>query len=358
LNVQPEGYNPDIYEMNVLVATNMYPTEKYPFYGIFVKEQVESLKKEGVSVDVFFTNGKENRINYFTGIITLLKQLNSQHYDIIHAHHTYCIYLIVIVKTLLGIKTPVVLTFHEGEVHLSKELKLKTSDFIKKLVFSKRIKKFALKMVDLVITVQEGLVKALDFEGEYEILPCGVNTKLFKPMEKEWCRKRLKLPLDKKILFFPAAPQNQQKGFDILREALALLDRKDIYLLTAGNILHQDVPYYLNAADVMVQLSIFEASPSVLKEALAANVPVVITNVGDAVLIIKDVAGCFLCERTPQDVAEKIERALNFNECFKGRERIFEAGLTLEATSRRTISIYKELTESKGNSNNAKSLYS
>lgn len=43
--------------MKVLVVTNMYPTKKYPLLGIFVKEQVNSLLKEGIDIDVLFING-------------------------------------------------------------------------------------------------------------------------------------------------------------------------------------------------------------------------------------------------------------------------------------------------------------
>ena len=53
------------------------------------------------------------------------------------------------------------------------------------------------------------------------------------------------------------------------------LGREDLHLITGGNIKHEEMPLYMNAADVVVQLSLFEASPSVLKEALAVNVPIV-----------------------------------------------------------------------------------
>ena len=57
--------------MRVLVVTNMYPTAEMPFLGTFVKEQVESLRKEGVEVDVLFVNGKKNTLNYLWGFARL-----------------------------------------------------------------------------------------------------------------------------------------------------------------------------------------------------------------------------------------------------------------------------------------------
>ena len=49
--------------MKVLVLTNMYPTPDMPFFGTFVNEQVESLRKQGVEVDVFFVNGNKSALN-------------------------------------------------------------------------------------------------------------------------------------------------------------------------------------------------------------------------------------------------------------------------------------------------------
>jgi len=329
--------------MKVLVVTNMYPTRKSPFYGIFVKEQVESLRKEGIFIDVVFINGRENRLNYFYSVITLLKKLRSDKFDIIHAHHTYCIYPIAIAKAITGIKIPLILTFHEGEVHKTNEIGMENIDFIKRLVFSKRIKRLSLSMVDMVITVQKELITELNFNGKYVVLPCGVDLDLFRQMDKEWCRKKLNLPHDKKIVFFPASPGNKQKGFDILKEALLLLGRKDVHLLTGGNILHQDMPYYMSASDVVIQLSLWEASPMVLKENMAVNVPLVFTDTGDVKLTIENTEGCFLCDRNALSVALKLQDAFQCNGNSSGRMRIVEEGLGLSDVAKKIIKIYKNL---------------
>ncbi len=329
--------------MKILVVTNMYPTEKSPFYGIFVKEQVESLRKEGISVDVFFINGRDDRLNYFKSVISLLKKLRSSKYDIIHAHHTYCVYPIKIAKLISRINTPLILTFHEGEIYKKNGIKEKNGDLIKRLVFSKRIKKFALKMVDLVIAVQDHLIKALDVDRKYVILPCGVDLELFQPMDKQSCRKKLNLPLEKRIIFFPADPEDLNKGFYILEEALKTLGRKEIGMITAGNINHSDIPIYMNAADIVAQLSEFEASPMVLKEAMAVNTPVIFTDVGDAKSTAGSAKGCFLCKRVSQDVALKLEEAFKCNGNSDGRKQILKAGLGLPEVARKIVEIYREL---------------
>ena len=46
--------------MKVLHITNNFPSEINPIFGIFVKEQIQSLNKIDDSNDVFFINGREN----------------------------------------------------------------------------------------------------------------------------------------------------------------------------------------------------------------------------------------------------------------------------------------------------------
>ena len=102
--------------MRVLVVTNMYPTKDKPAYGIFVQEQVEALRKEGVEIDVFFVDGSRNKLNYIWGIFRLWGRLLTRRYDLIHAHYVFS--GIIARAQLLY---PVVLTHHGFEVFMTWE---------------------------------------------------------------------------------------------------------------------------------------------------------------------------------------------------------------------------------------------
>lgn len=333
-------------KMNVLVVTNMYPTENSVCYGSFVQEQVESLIKQGIHVDVYFINGRENRLNYFRSIGRLAKILRKTRCDIIHAHHSYCVYPIMIAKLIAGRKCPLLLTFHEGELHWANQKSHREGDVLKRLVFSRKIKSIALRMSDFVIAVEDELLTELGFRGKSAVVPCGVNVELFRPLDRKACRESLNLPQDKRIVFFPASPENKQKGFDILKGAVENLGRNDVLVVTAGNIRHEEMPLYMNAADVVVQLSVFEASPAVVKEAMATNTPLVFTDTGDAKKIIDGVEGCYLCERKSESVVEVLREALSFEGKCNGRERILEEEVTLEGISKKIIQVYENLVES------------
>ena len=332
--------------MKVLILTNMYPTPEYPFYGIFVKEQVESLRKEGIFVDVFFINGRDSRSNYFFAVPCLVKKLRFGHYDLVHAHHTYCIYIFWMAKLILGLKIPLILTFHEAEALKSPELIPRDMDVVSKLVYSKGIKKWAVRRADFLISVCKDLIEVLNLKRKSTVKPPGIDFQLFQPINKHKCREKLNLPKNKKIVFFPGDVKNPQrrtqKGFDILQKAFAILPRDNVLLISGGSISHQDMPFYMNASDVVVQTSNFEASPMVIKEGMACNVPIVSTDVGDAKEIIGDTEGCFICEREPEDIALKVEAALDYGRRTDGRKRIIELGLDLQQISRKIINIYKE----------------
>lgn len=67
-------------------------------------------------------------------------------------------------------------------------------------------------------------------------------------------------------------------------EEMGLMDSIIFHGLEAG----ENIPKVLNASKGMILPSVFEASPTVVKESLACGVPVVTTNVGDVEKLIVD----------------------------------------------------------------------
>lgn len=100
--------------MKVLVVTNMYPNPDNPDSGIFVHEQVEALRKQGVQIDVLFVNGSRNKLNYIWGIIRLWGRLLFRRYNLIHAHYIFS-GIIARAQFLY----PVIITHHGVEVFMT-----------------------------------------------------------------------------------------------------------------------------------------------------------------------------------------------------------------------------------------------
>ena len=87
----------------------------------------------------------------------------------------------------------------------------------------------------------------------------------------------------------------------------------------------------MNACNVLLVTSFNESGPLVVKEAMACNLSIVSTKVGDVQEVISDTEGCYLVSYKPKDVAEKIKMALDFGKRTNSREKIKNYEITLIA---------------------------
>ena len=77
--------------LRVLTITNMYPQPDRPRLGTFVEEEVVSLRRRGLCVDVLFLDGPAARRNYLAGPGAVRRKLaEAEPYDVIHAHYVFC----------------------------------------------------------------------------------------------------------------------------------------------------------------------------------------------------------------------------------------------------------------------------
>jgi len=313
-------------QMRVLVATNMYPTPRDPGSGAFVADQVKALRRLGHDVDVLLIDGPANRLNYLTGAFRLWRQACQRRYDLIHAHYVFTGLLALPLRWLCRI--PLVVSFHgAGEM----------------VGLVGQLCRWLAPRVDQVTVTSLEHYQQLGWPAAH-IVPCGVDFELFQPRPQVEARTELGLPLDKKLVLY-AGGLRPEKRIEIIQAAVALLQRDDpsVELILATGVPHPQVATYMNAADVLALASDYEGSPVVPKEAMACNLPIVSVAVADVPDLIGGIEGCYICQRTPEDMAAKLRLALDRGCRTDGRRAV--AHLSVESLAERMAEIYKQAVE-------------
>ncbi len=142
----------------------------------------------------------------------------------------------------------------------------------------------------------------------FEIVPNGVDTKVFIPRNKEEIKSRLNISYRKVVVFVASDPiGNVYKGFSDFEwladnwpypdtEFIAVGSRSDgwqgkVRLICATQD-KEKMSSYLTCADVLVLTSRHEVFPLVVLEALSCGVPVVAYDVGGVREAIDNLPGC------------------------------------------------------------------
>lgn len=320
--------------MHILVITSEWPTEQHPEWAPFIVQQVQSLCRAGVHVDVVPFRGAKNLVNYLQAYRRVRRCLRHNSYDLIHAQFGQS-GLLALPKLL-----PLVVTFRGSDLEGIIGAK---GQYTYRGYILRYLSKWIAFLADEIIVVSESLAKYLPQQLPYHVIPGGVDFNLFKPSSKEKARKVLKLPQDQSLILFGGRPEIPRKRYTLARQAvdqLASWYHADLVVLQ--NIPHHVVPIYMNACDVLLLTSLHEGSPNMVKEALACNLPVVSVNVGDVQARLAGVPGCIVChDDCPHTIAAGLTEVLNQKVSFNGRDFIKE--LDEDIVTNRVIRVYRHI---------------
>ncbi len=290
----------------------------------FVTEQGEALVSLGVNVDYFTIKGK-GLFAYFRSSSALKKKIREFAPDVVHAH-----YGLSGITAVLQRRVPVVVTFHNGET-LSVVTNLLSSFFS---LFAKHTIYVAQHIYDL---------SYFKHKSNYTILPCGISLEECVVTDKSYSREEMKLSKDKKYILFGGAFSNLRKNYPLLQKAIQLLDRNDIEVLEMNGLSRSEITKLMCACDVFALPSKSEGSPQALKEAMACNCPIVATDIADIKYLLGNIDGHYLCSFDAIDVANKLQKALQFGERTNGRKRIIELGFENKMVAQKIMTIYGQI---------------
>lgn len=302
----------------------------------FFREQVSALEERGFDCTTVSVPGPEHErrpVDFGRFYAEILRTVRREEFDLVHANYGLTLPFAFAQPT-----RPIVATLWGSDV-------MSDIDWLVGMT-----ERFAPRC-DAVIAPSERLSRAYD--GEDVVVPFGVDTDRFRPIDRASARERVGWPSDERIVLFPYRTDRPVKNFSLAKEVVARTDGP-VDLRTLSGVAHEEMPYYYNASDAVLITSRHESGPMVVKEAAACNVPVVSTDVGFALEVLSDVENSAVCPGAADSaagvdadaLAAELEAVLASDGRSDAREAIREA-LSVDRMGDSIEQVYDELLTSK-----------
>lgn len=269
---------------------------------------------------------RKGLLGYLASIPAIARQVREYRPSVVHAHYSLCG-----VVSSLATRIPVITS-------------LMGSDVIQSSIIRKVLGLLIRLMWAVTIVKSEESKNCLGLK-KIHVIPNGVNLDMFIPMDMHLCRRKLEWSSERKHILFVSHSDatRAEKNLSLARRAIENLGREDIELHVISKVPPQDIPMYLNAADMLLLTSNWEGSPNIVKEAMACNVPVVSTDVGDVRWLFGQAEGYCITRHEVSDINQKILECLDYNKQSEGRERIISLQLDSESIAHKLIMLYNQV---------------
>lgn len=282
---------------------------------VHARRQVASLAEAGVNVRPFYL-ARGSPLVLAREWSRLRREIRQFRPALVHAHYGSMTGLLCATASTV----PVVITIRGSDLNDDPEfdpLHLRLAHLFSQLACLRARK---------VIIVSEQLRSRMWWRGRDAIvIPTGVDMRMFRPIAHEQARKILGWPQDTPIVLFHGGSRPRLKGTAIIEAAVRAVEHSigPIRLVDLnGGVPCERVPYWINAADCVALASVNEGSPNIVKEALACNVPIVATDVGDVAERLQGVQPSRIVRRDVAEFGAALASILRQRRRSNGREKV------------------------------------
>jgi teichuronic acid biosynthesis glycosyltransferase TuaC len=296
----------------ILMISGIYPTKERPYAGTFVKTMVDALLARGHEVEVVHPPYSPAPLRYLLATLQVFFKTLTKRFDVVHGHYgLWCL------AACMQRTTPVVATFLGDDLLGTVTINGGCS---KKSQLVVRVSRWVSQHVEIVHVKTEQM-KKISLRADAFVLPSGVNFDLFQPQSRVESRAKLGWDQERYYVVFANNPAIPVKNFPLAQKAMECLHERgiDAELIVANGLPQATVVQYINASNALILSSIAEGSPNVVREAMACNVPVVATEVGDVASVLARTEGCSVCPHDAEALAQGLEKALKHSEPTTGR---------------------------------------
>jgi glycosyltransferase involved in cell wall biosynthesis len=238
---------------------------------------------------------------------------------------------------------PVIVTFHGSDL-----LGENRSGWVRKLIsrYGVCCSRSAARRAQGVVVVARHLLRALGKQvdpAKIRVIPCGIDLERFRPLRQDQCQARLRWESNEFHILFASSAGDPVKRPELAQAAAANLERRKgrVRFHLLSGVPNCDVPFWINASDVLLLTSEHEGSPTIVKEALACGLPIVSVPVGDVPERIGDVPGCHLAPPDPVELAEKMALVYEHGQRLDCRHKL--QALSCETIAARLEDFYREV---------------
>ena len=319
---------------HVLIISNHFEAKRHtPYAGIFVDRQITSLRKAGVRVSTFDIGTSHSPVHILRKWLELRRKVRQLCPDIVHGQY----------GTIVGFLSafagrPAVISYCGGDLQPGAAVSRV------RLSFGFLLSNLAALRAEGLICKSEQLRQALWWQkSRAVVIPSGVDLELFSPGPQNEARKELGWDLENPIAIFNDGGDPQCKGMDLAKAAMKVVNLRlpNAKLHVISNVEPVRMPLYYRAADVLLCTSITEGSPNVVKEALACNLPILSTPVGDVPERLAGVAPSGVVARNPMVIGQAIVEILLTRMRSNGREHITQLGQ--DQVAQRLLGVYRSV---------------
>ncbi len=325
--------------LRVLHVTNAFPYEGIPEYGVFVKEQIDSLNnaQAGVAADVLFVNGRQGgKKAYLDGVKELRGRAKA--YDVIHCHHLFSGFVAALALT----GKPSVLSFQNDWLH--------EMDNVPWPIARKLGCNFGAWWANRVI-FKSPIPPQFVGNPRFIYLPNGVNGTQFTITSKAGARHALGLDPAKYYCLFVSSKSRDrpQKRYDrfvaVLDEVRRTNPDLDVEELVLVNQPRERVLDFFNAADLHLMTSDYEGSPNSVKEALCCGLAIVSTDIGNVRDMLTGVPGCAVASSfEPAELAALVAKVLRAPAAREAiRDGFLAKDFSQAAAVRKLVALYRDV---------------
>ncbi|HIH97292.1 MAG TPA: glycosyltransferase [Thermoplasmata archaeon] len=207
-------------------------------------------------------------------------------------------------------------------------------------------------------------------QNKIEVVPNGVNTDQFEPLNKEeqrkWMENYFRVEFSSDLNIINVGRLSPEKGLRYLIESLKYLDpetklfivgdgseknnlkrlvkKRDLEnnVIFMGKITHDELPKILNAMDVFVLPAIsMEGFSNSMLEAMACGLPIVTTPIGAGAEVIKEGIGEVVETKNPEKLADGIIKCSNLDGW--GIRRYVEENFSFGVVANLVYDLYSQL---------------